>query len=285
MSTVSKFEFDTVFDLDEKGRARQKPPDPTFTEAELIAARGEAQQLGYEAGLAQARREIEQSAADALQAIAASMPEVAERQVQAILAVKEDAANLAYMVATKLAPTLVARAPEEEIKGLLADCLATMMEEPRLVIRLPEALMDGLPEALEQVAQQVGFEGKLVVIGEPALQGSDCRIEWADGGLERDMDAVTAKVSAAIERYCAGVRDQIERLDAAADAEPELQFEADGERQGEEAPCQPDAPAMPDFEELPGGVEQPLPAMNVGSAGTRKPRGQTDHSPVDPAGE
>lgn len=258
MNSVSKFQFDTVFDLDEKGRARQKPKEPSFSEAEVMAARSEAQQIGYEAGVAQTRREIEHAAATALQSIAGSLPNIAQRQTQAMLQVEEEGARMAHIIAAKLAPALIGQAPEVEIKALLEDCLSTMLEEPRLVIRLPEALMDDLPDALEQVASQAGFAGKLVIIGEPTLTGGDCRIEWANGGAERDLKSVMAKVDAAIERYCAGLNDEVSRLDAAADK---------AELSSSEPPSSNEADALntqswPESHEAPGGVDEPLPTMN-----------------------
>lgn len=259
MNSVSKFQFDTVFDLDEKGRAREKPKEPSFSEADVLAARTEAQQIGFEAGVAQSRREIEHAAATALQAIANSLPGMAERQHQAMLQVKEEGARLAHIIAGKLAPSLIRQAPEAEIVALLENCLSTMLEEPRLVVRLPEALMDDLPEALERVAGQAGFEGKLVIIGEPSLTGGDCRIEWANGGAERELKAVMAKVDAAIERYCAGLHDEVARLQAAADA-----ADAAERRPAVETEQEPMAPPDLDIREAPGGIDEPLPTMSAG---------------------
>lgn len=259
MTSASKFQFDTVFDLDEKGRARQKPKEPTFKEEEVLAARAEAQQIGFDAGVAQARKEIEHTAASALQAIASQLPVMAERQTEAILQVKEDGARMAHVIAAKLAPALIRQAPEAEIRELLEGCLDTMMEEPRLVIRLPEALMDGLPDALEQVAAQSGFAGKLVIIGEPSLSGGDCRIEWANGGAERDLKSVMAKVDTAIERYCSGLLDEAARKRAAIDAAQE----AASEGAAAEQPAM-QAPNWPEVQEAPGGIDEPLPTMSAG---------------------
>ena len=278
MSSASKFQFDTVFDLDEKGRARRKAPDPTFSEQEVLAARAEAQQLGFDAGAAQARREIENAAAGALQNIAGFLPTIAERHQRVMLEIKEDAARLAHVIAAKLAPALIARSPEQEIENLLSQCLETMMEEPRLVIRLPEALMDHLPEALEQVAAQSGFAGKLVIIGEPGLSGGDCRIEWADGGAERDLRALMAKVDGAIEHYCAAVHDQADRLAAAEQAAA-----------GSPAAAGPDAeldPASwPAFQEAPGGIDEPLPTVSTSRTAAPASTSTTTEPPANPAAE
>jgi hypothetical protein len=35
-----------------------------------------------------------------------------------------------------------------------------------------------------------GFEGRLVILGEPEIVRGDCHIEWADGGILRDRKAL-----------------------------------------------------------------------------------------------
>ena len=40
---------------------------------------------------------------------------------------------------------------------------------------------------LEEIARTRGFDGRLVVVAEPEIAVGDCKIEWADGGVVRDM--------------------------------------------------------------------------------------------------
>ena len=45
------------------------------------------------------------------------------------------------------------------------------------------------------------FEGRLVVLAEPDIALGDCRIEWADGGINRDSAAADAAIGAAVAGY------------------------------------------------------------------------------------
>ncbi len=38
------------------------------------------------------------------------------------------------------------------------------------------------------------YEGKVVILGDADLGPSDCRIEWADGGIERDVRALWEEI-------------------------------------------------------------------------------------------
>jgi flagellar assembly protein FliH len=58
---------------------------------------------------------------------------------------------------------------------------------------------------LEEIARACGYEGRLVVLGEPEIGVGDCRIEWADGGLTRDRAATDAAIAEALNGYV-GVR-------------------------------------------------------------------------------
>ena len=64
-----------------------------------------------------------------------------------------------------------------------------------------------LEAALRERAAMAGFDGKLHVIPDPRIGPSDCRIEWADGGvvLERAAIARTEEVVAGLERVVAGM--------------------------------------------------------------------------------
>ena len=76
-------------------------------------------------------------------------------------------------------------------------------DEPRIVVRVNDSLLDTLRERLDGIAAGAGFAGRLVLLADPALSPGDARIEGADGGVERTPGAVQAEISAAVDRYLA----------------------------------------------------------------------------------
>ncbi|HOV03095.1 MAG TPA: FliH/SctL family protein [Kaistiaceae bacterium] len=98
---------------------------------------------------------------------------------------------------------LVAHEPLAEIEALVAECLGPLRHTPHLVIRLNDAHVEALRAHVDRLAYEKGFEGRLVILGEPDFAVGDCRIEWADGGIVRDTAEVEATISAALERYLA----------------------------------------------------------------------------------
>ena len=74
---------------------------------------------------------------------------------------------------------------------------------PHLVIRCHPDLADQIRDiATAQVASS-GYQGRLVVMGEPDIRLGDGRIEWVDGGLVRDSAALDAQIQDSIAQYLA----------------------------------------------------------------------------------
>jgi len=139
--------------------------------------------------------------AHALEQIGNLIGPLIEGMDQAIDQQRRDAAHLAFAIASRLAPALIARAPRIEIEALVDQCLATLKTEPRLVITLNPALVEDLRGPLDNQAERRGFTGRLVLAEDASFRGSDLRIEWAGGGAERDMASVLASIESLITQH------------------------------------------------------------------------------------
>ena len=49
-----------------------------------------------------------------------------------------------------------------------------------------DALVEPVDALMQRMARERGFEGRLVILGEPDIAPGDVRLEWADGGVVRD---------------------------------------------------------------------------------------------------
>lgn len=177
--------------------------DLEFHLAELAAAEAR----GREAGIAQGRMTAEARAADRL-ADEAAVLVASSRAVLAALeadrvAIEKQAVDLALSAARKLAGQLVDREPLAAIRELLTECLGPLRKAPHMVLRLTPDHADPIRAEVDRIARETGFEGRIVILGEPEIRRGDCRIEWADGGILRDAGAVSAEIDAAVARYFA----------------------------------------------------------------------------------
>jgi flagellar assembly protein FliH len=94
--------------------------------------------------------------------------------------------QLALAIAKKMLPDFSARHGLQEIDALLSDTIREMAREPRLVVRVNDAQFDTINERVQAIAIQRAYPGKVIVLADMEVGSGDCRIEWADGGVERN---------------------------------------------------------------------------------------------------
>lgn len=182
------------------------PPPPMFTEAEMQGACDIARRKGEEAGAARGRSEA-LTAFD--KQVAATLGTIAQQTaaIAKTIAAEAQAAgrsvDLALAIVRKLHPALVERQGLAEIETVLSQCLESLKQEPRLVAYVHSARLDALQERLTQLSAASGFEGRVVLIADDAMGESDCRVEWADGGVERDAGRIWRAVEETLARYVA----------------------------------------------------------------------------------
>jgi flagellar assembly protein FliH len=192
------------FDLDLGGGHDRTP---FLSDQGLAALQQQARMDGYAEGFAEGERSATATATQALASATASIVGLAAQMLAGIdearQATEREAVELAASVARKLAAHLLAREPTAELEALLIDCLASLEGVPHLVIRCHPDLADRVREVAAAHIANSGFTGRLIVMGDPDQKLSDGRIEWADGGLVRDMAAISAEVDKRIASYLA----------------------------------------------------------------------------------
>ncbi len=198
MAAAAKY----LFDVDFSGGAESKP---AMSLAEHTAKLAEAEANGYRNGVAvaeaQALAETSRLTAAALERIARAFDRLdqALRAVEAKL--EAEAVEVAVAVGRKLAPALIHREPFAEIAALSTECFRQLVAAPHVVVRVNDALYEATRDKLDDIVRSSGFEGRLVVLAEPEIAPGDCRIEWADGGVNRNSAAAEAAIAEAVERY------------------------------------------------------------------------------------
>jgi len=203
MNAPTKF----LFDVDFAGGADRKPAMSLAEHAQKLAeVEAAAYRRGYAEAQADAKVESDRRLAGVLERIADGIAE-ADKTVSAVETRLEcEAVEVAVAVAKKLAPALIAREPFAEIAALASDCFRQLVAAPHVVVRIQDALYASAGEKLEQIVRARGFEGRLVMLAEPDIAPGDCRIEWADGGVNRDSAAAGAAIDAAVAAYLSARR-------------------------------------------------------------------------------
>jgi len=147
----------------------------------------------YDAGFAEGQKTSGDSqakkTADLLAHIDQRMAALAETMQSLQQEQDQQTRRIALAVARKILPDFTAKNGLQEIEAMLTAAVAEMMHEPRLVVRVNESQFDSVNGKVQDITAQKAYAGKVVVLADAEIAIGDCRVEWADGGMERNAEA------------------------------------------------------------------------------------------------
>lgn len=197
-TTSRKFTFDTEFTGSEDrpaatARARQKQ---TMTTEELEALTASARSEGATNASVQAAEALDRTIA----ALTISIRAALDNSHAEIEAVRAEAAEIAMAMARKIAPAALSALPAGDVEIALRQAMHQAIGEPRITLRAAPAVVEVLEARLADIAHEEGYEGRVMIAADSAMQGADCRIEWRGGGAERSEQTIEEALTALIAR-------------------------------------------------------------------------------------
>ena len=211
MAALARFTFD--LDLADHPVLSTKsapdlPPEPVGIAPDVVDRLvREAREEGYAEGLVAGESNATSMAAQTIAAAAGTLAAHAATMTAALDEASADnhrqAVDLAVAVGRKLAVHLVGQEPTAELRALIAECMPSLSGVPHLVIRCHPDLADQIRDIANAQIATSGYAGRLVVMGEPDIRLGDGRLEWVDGGLIRDSQALDAEIDETIAAYLA----------------------------------------------------------------------------------
>ncbi len=228
----TKFEFADAFDaLVDEEYAAEREKEKLWTDEQVDAERAIVRQAAFDEGRAAALNSTEEQIASALAALVAQAETMFGSLDTIEHHLEEQARELALAVGKTLASELLVHMREHEIEALVGECLGHLAQQPHVVIRVNEDLIDGFRARFEAIADQRGFSGRLIVMGEPDLTAAECQIEWADGGIRRIDAELTRKLDAIVKSHLSAApagTPAAEPAGAAADPDIDLSLTEEG---------------------------------------------------------
>ena len=198
MSEAKKFTFDVEFrpegDLvSNAARLRQRK---VFTQEELDSMLTRARHDGMKMGQVRAA----EATVTVIQQLCAVVREAADSTRSQVEDLRREAASLALVAAKKLACEAVAALPEADVEAALREAIHQAIAEPRIALRAAPNVVAALKDKLDELAQETGYEGRIVASPELGMKGGDCRIEWRGGGAERSMNQLEEAIGEVVAR-------------------------------------------------------------------------------------
>jgi flagellar assembly protein FliH len=221
MTSTRRFLFDTEFDVDVARRREERlasealiaksapppepeepppPPEPVFKSADLLQAHEDGYADGFANGKAAAEGAVNARLSATLERLADQLEYIVQSAADTAARQREGVIEIGAAICRKLLPDLSRRQGTKEAEAMLGTVIAELIDEPRMVIRVADEDLDALSERIDTITARRGFAGKVVLLAEPTVAAGDCRIEWADGGVERDSARLWNDIDQAVVR-------------------------------------------------------------------------------------
>lgn len=182
-----KYLFDLTFDdgQNKKSDEREKAK-PTFSQEQLDAEKQASYEAGMQAGQKSMMEDQQQYMNVLLTQIEQRLTHVVAESLGEWQRQLSQLQEIALVITRKMMPNYIEKYGLAEIESVVAKVLSEVSREPRLVFRVNEQMFDEVSAKINAIASQQAYAGKIVILGDPEIGTSDCRIEWADGGIERN---------------------------------------------------------------------------------------------------
>lgn len=191
METV-KFTFEEDFSTETVGGSYTKKMQQLSDDAFL---------QGKEEGFAEAINSIEKNCELILNDIQQAVSVIMSRHEEQIATMEKQATSMVLAIIKKLAPAMVKEKPLEEIENLVQECMKNNPSEPRLVIRVDEQILPHLRRKIDTIQTASDYNGQVVLVSEQMGNISDCRVEWLDGGAERDFNSILNSIEEMVQKF------------------------------------------------------------------------------------
>lgn len=227
MDKPKKYLFD-LNDFNEDVPVNTEEEEPLYGDEDLNAAREDAFRQGQQDATQKIRDEQEERVLQCTESLTRHLGDLIQAEQRREASKNYDTARLTLSIVKKMMPNLARNYAEEEITSLVKQTLSDQNEEPRLVVVVHDSLLETLRDKIDAIAESQAFQGKVVIIADDSLKPTDCRVEWADGGIEKDFDSLYRAIEGAFNTV-------IHRMDKA-------EFPAKSEQE------QPETPTLTDNE-------------------------------------
>lgn len=229
MVRTKAFSFDEIFDEDIIAErraaedARQRAEEdaaanapPTYTVEELEEARASALAQGRQEGMADAMASIEQQVSVTVDGLFGKLGQLFQEHNAWREGIQRDSITLATSIMRRLAPDLVRGTELPQIERVINDAFQFLTEQPKVIVRVAAELEEPFRDKVHLMATRVGYEGEVVLVGDPELEATDCRISWSAGAVERSLDETWQRIDELVERTVSSLPGR-----QASEAEPE----------------------------------------------------------------
>jgi len=184
------------------------PPEPVFTQAELMAATAAAREEGFAQGHREGviqgnglKAEREQATLEALGLVVTNMQTLQDDYEAIRRREQSETANLALSIAKRLVNLHLQHDQQATLKILADRCTDAIMKKPSITLHLHPDLAAALEGKIAPLFEARGFTGMLRILAEPTLEDYDVRVAWDHGHMEQNLRQAWQEIESLLKQY------------------------------------------------------------------------------------
>lgn len=182
------------------------PPPPTYSQAELDKEKAMSFSEGLQKGITEGRAGAENDQSQVnlqlqqlMSRLNADLTATRQEFLELYQSKYHELIGLALAVAGKVAGTALKESSDQIISSLIEQTLPMLLRQPKVIIAVHPEIKSVMESHVLRIAMESGYEGTVIVNGNPALAISDCRLEWQDGAVERNSENIWKEILQVIE--------------------------------------------------------------------------------------
>lgn len=181
---------------------RRPPPPPTFSEAQLEAARKAAFEQGRQQGIQESLQSREEKLSGLIASIAGDTQKLFIAESERETLYETEAVKLSLAVFENLFPLYTAQHGFDELKTVLTDILHRQEGQAEILIETAPSQKEGVEE---HIAKLPPFSGKTMfkVAANESLQEGSCKLSWTQGGALYNSKALAEEIRGILEETLA----------------------------------------------------------------------------------
>jgi flagellar assembly protein FliH len=213
MSVAEKFMFDLTFDnelevplepeqTEEIATVEEEPEIiiPTFSEEEVEIARQQGFDAGKEQGLAATSEALTKQINETLLKTDEKLLAAFQTQDSVNQDLSRAAHSLAVGICKKMMPAMAKQHSFDEVGRVIEEVFAKAIEEPRITLSVHSDIAKAIEVRVSELAKEKVYEGRVLVQVDEELEASDCRVDWVNGGSERNTKKLWANITSILDR-------------------------------------------------------------------------------------
>lgn len=203
------------------------PPPPTYSEDELKAAERDSYQKGFLEGINEGKNQAQNEQADIDKGLTLLVESFSAHYRPMFALYREMLKHqagllpqMALQIAKKVAGDALSKNAYAQVEEICLRAMNAVSHEPQLIVTVHESFKATLEAKIRNQGGNIQNIDEIIVVGDASIAPENCRIEWKNGAMVRDTQALWQQVEQLVGSMVASAGSEAEALSSQVESQP-----------------------------------------------------------------